>query len=87
MLPFNYANETPNGSNLIIKTMQLQVEKYISLPHSTRRIPTHAAIVFNLTNQFISISCKAFFNIIAESFPKRLPLTTLFYEQDGGCPP
>jgi hypothetical protein len=32
MLPFNYAVGTPNGTNLIINTMQLQVEKYISLP-------------------------------------------------------
>ena len=32
MLPFNYAVGTPNGSNFIINTMQLQVEKYISQP-------------------------------------------------------
>ena len=27
MLPFNYAVEIPNGTNLVINTMQLQVEK------------------------------------------------------------
>jgi hypothetical protein len=63
--------------------MQLQVEKYISLPQSTRRIPTHADVFFDLTNQFNSVSREAFFNVFAKSFPQMLPLTTLFYEQAG----
>ncbi len=46
MLPYNYAVGTPNGTNFIINTMQLQVKKYISLPKSTRCIPTHAAVFF-----------------------------------------
>jgi hypothetical protein len=37
MLPFNYAVGTPNGTNLIINRMQLQVEKYISLPQSKKK--------------------------------------------------
>ncbi len=40
MLPFNYAVGTPSGSNLIITTMQLQVEKYITLPQSTDNLPS-----------------------------------------------
>ncbi len=80
MLPFNYAIGTPNETNLIINTMQLQVEKYISLPQSTGCIPTHAAVFFDLTNQLNNISRKAFFNVIAKSFPEMLPLTTLFYK-------
>jgi hypothetical protein len=78
MLPFNYAVGTPNGTNLIINMMQLQVEKYISLPQLTECIPTHAAVFFDLTNQFNSISHEAFFNVIAKSFPEMLPLTPLF---------
>jgi hypothetical protein len=69
MLPFNYAIGTPNGTNLIMNTMQLQIKKYISLPQSTGRIPTRAAVYFDLTNQFNSVSRKAFFNVIAKSFP------------------
>jgi hypothetical protein len=81
MLPFNYAIGTPNGTNLIIiNRMQLQVKKYISLPQSTGCIPTCAGVFFNLTNQFNSVSHKAFFNVIAKSFSRMLPLTTLFYE-------
>ncbi len=40
-------------------------------------------IFFNLTNQFNSISHEAFFNVIAKSFPEKLPLTTLFYDHTG----
>jgi hypothetical protein len=83
MLPFNYAIGTPNGTNLIINTMQLQDEKYISLPQLTGRIPTRAAVFFDLTNQFNSVSHEAFFNVIAKSFPEMLPLTTLFYKHAG----
>jgi hypothetical protein len=83
MLPFNYAIGTPNGSNLIINTMQLQVEKSISLPQLTERIPTCAAVFFDLTNHFNSIFREAFFNVIAKSFPEMLPLISLFYKHAG----
>jgi hypothetical protein len=83
MLPFSYAIGTPNGANLIINKMQLQLKKYISLPQSTRRIATRAAVFFDLTNRFNSIFCKAFFNIIAKSFSEMLPVTTLFYKHAG----
>jgi hypothetical protein len=46
----------------------------------TGRIPTRAAVFFDLKNQFNSVSRKAFFNVIAKSFPEMLPLTTLFYK-------
>jgi len=83
MLPFNYAVGTPSGSNFIITTMQLQVEKYITLPQSTNNLPSHAAVFFDLTNQFNSVSRQAFFNVIAKSFPEIPPLTTLFYKHAG----
>jgi hypothetical protein len=35
------------------------------------------------SNQFNSVSRKAFFKVIADSFPEILPLATLFYEQAG----
>ena len=52
MLPYNYAVGTPNGTNLIINTMQLQVEKYITHPQSLDKSPTRATVFFDLTNQF-----------------------------------
>jgi hypothetical protein len=82
MLPFNYAVGTPNGKKLIINTMQLQ-EKYVSLPQSKNILPSRAAVVFDLTNQFNSVSCEEFFKVITDSFPEIPPLTTLFYEKAG----
>jgi hypothetical protein len=40
-------------------------------------------VFFDLTNQFNSVSQQEFFNVIQESFPKILPLTTLFYDTDS----
>ena len=83
MPPFNYAVGSPNGTNLIINRMQLQVEKYISLPQSKNFLPSRAAVFFDLTNQFNSVSREAFFKVITDSIPEILPLTTLFYKQAG----
>jgi len=83
MLPFNYAVGTPNGTNFIINTMQLEVEKYITLPQSRNTLPSCAGVFFDLTNQFNSVSSEAFFKVITDSFPEILPRTTLFYEQAG----
>jgi hypothetical protein len=54
------------------------VEKFISLPQSTDILPSRAAVFFDLTNQFNSVSRAVLFKV-----PKILPLTTLFYEQAG----
>ncbi len=42
--------------------MQLQVENYITLPQSKNILPSRAAVFFDLTNQFNSVSREAFFN-------------------------
>ena len=59
--------------------MQLAIEKYIDNPQQSGRLPTRAAIFFDLTNQFNSVSHEEFKNVIAASFPELLPLVTLFY--------
>jgi hypothetical protein len=73
----------PNGSDFIVKAMQLSIERFIDRPQRTQQLPTRAVIFFNLTNQFNSVSREAFFNVISTSFPELLPLTTLFYENAG----
>ncbi len=76
---YNYAAGIPDGMSFIVKAMQLAIEKFIDAPQRTNQSPTRAAVFFNLTNQFNSVSRSEFFNVIAEHFPKLLPLTTLFY--------
>ena len=79
LLPYNYAVGIPDGTSFIVKAMQLAIEKFIDAPQQTNQSPTCAAVFFDLTNQFNSVSHSEFFNMIAEYFPKLLPLTTLFY--------
>ena len=83
LLPYNYAVGIPNGSDFVIKALQLSIERFIDRPQQSQKLPTCAAIFFDLTNQFNSISRKEFFNVISTSFPELLPLTTLFYENAG----
>jgi hypothetical protein len=64
-----------------VKAMQLEIEKYIDNPQQSGRLPTRAAIFFDLTNQFNSVSREEFKNVIATSFPELLPLVTLFNDQ------
>ncbi len=78
LLPYNYAVSIPDGMSFVVKAMQLAIEKYINAPQQAHP-PTCAAVFFDLTNQFNSVSCSQFFNSTAEHFPKLLPLTTLFY--------
>ena len=61
--------------------MQLAIEKYINLPQCSNSLSTQAAVFFDLTNQFNSVSREEFKNVIATSFPELLPLVTLFYDK------
>ena len=61
--------------------MQFAIEKYIGNPPQSGRLPTRAAIFFDSTNQFNSVSREEFKNGIATSFPELLPLVTVFYYQ------
>jgi hypothetical protein len=81
MLPFNCTVGTPNGANLIINTMQLQVKKLISTPMSNNLPPTWVTVFFDLTNMYNSVSCHLFCQLITKSFPEILPVMTLFYNQ------
>jgi hypothetical protein len=81
LFPYNFAVGIEDASNFVIKAMQLKVEKYIDSPQHNDLAPTRAAVFFDLTNQFNSVSHQKFFNVIRIHFPELLPLTTLFYEE------
>ena len=80
LFPYNFAVGIEDGSSFVIKAMQLAVEKFIDSPQRTNNLPSRAAIFFDLTNQFNSVSRQEFFDVIRLHFPELLPLTTLFYE-------
>ena len=76
LIPYNYAAGVPDGSDFVVKAMQLAIEKYIDNPQQSGRLPTHATIFFDLTNQFNSVSREEFKNVIVTSFPELLQLVT-----------
>ena len=80
LFPYNFAVGIADGSNFVIKAIQLAVEKYIDSRQQQDLLPTRAAVFFDLTNQFNSVSRQEFFDVIRLHFPELLPLTTLFYE-------
>jgi hypothetical protein len=64
LLHYNYAVGVPDGSDFVVKAMQLSIEKYIDNPQQTNRLPTRAAIFFDLTNQFNSVAREEFKNVM-----------------------
>jgi hypothetical protein len=69
LLSNNYAVGIPDGTPFVVKAMQLAIKKFIDTPQQAHQSPTHAAVFFNLTNQFNSISRSESFDVIAEHFP------------------
>jgi hypothetical protein len=77
---YNFVVSIKDGSSFVIKAMQLAVEKFTNSPQRTNQLPSRAAVFFDLTNQFNSVSCHEFIDtIIRLHFPELLLLTTLFY--------
>jgi hypothetical protein len=83
LLPYNFAVGVPNGSDIIINTTHLAIEKYITNKQAAGILPTRAAPFLDLTNMFNLISRTEFFNVIATSFPELLPLVNLLYSSPG----
>ena len=73
MSPTSSAKNFP----LTCSTSTMTLDPQWNQPHHQHNAATDE------NSQFNSIFHKAFFNIIAKSFPQMLPLITLFYEQAG----
>ena len=48
VLPLNYAIGVDDGMDFIVKTVQLGIEKHISLSQSRNELPTRAAVFLDL---------------------------------------
>mmetsp|Transcript_18973 Transcript_18973/g.34190 ORF Transcript_18973/g.34190 Transcript_18973/m.34190 type:complete len:1170 (+) Transcript_18973:5063-8572(+) len=83
MLPLNYAIGVDGGMDFIIKTVQLGIEKHISLPQSRNETPTRAAVFLDLKNMFNNISREELMNVIAEDYPELLAVANLLYHDPG----
>jgi hypothetical protein len=54
---------------MVIRTMQLGVEKYISDRESSGRLPSRALVSLDIVNMFNAISRERLREIIAADFP------------------
>ncbi|KAL7504464.1 hypothetical protein ACHAXN_002357, partial [Cyclotella atomus] len=83
LLPFNYAIGVSGGVDVIVKTIQLAVDKYIIEKESNGELPTRALVSLDIKNMFNAVSRERLREIIAESFPTLEPFADLIYDGKG----
>jgi len=69
LLPFNFAVGVSGGCDVIVKTMQLGVDKYNTEPEQCNNLPTRALASLDLVNMFNAISREELREIVANDFP------------------
>jgi len=69
LLPFNFAVGVSGGCDVIVKTMQLGVDKYNTEPEQCNNLPTPALASLDLVNMFNAISREELREIVANDFP------------------
>lgn len=83
VLPFNYAIGVNGGIDVIIKTIQLAVDKYIIEPENANSLPTRSLVSLDITNMFNSISREKLREVIAHKFPSLESFADLIYDGAG----
>jgi hypothetical protein len=68
---------------MVIQTMQLGVEKYISDRESSGRLPSRALVSLDIVNMFNAISRERLREIIAADFPSLEGFADMLYDEDG----
>eukprot|EP00956_Cyclotella_meneghiniana_P026933 scaffold59456_cov45-Cyclotella_meneghiniana.AAC.1 len=83
LLPYNFAIGVSGGCDVIIKTMHLGVDKYITEPESNGNLPSRSLVSLDLINMFNAVSREDLREIIANDFPALERLADMLYEEDG----
>eukprot|EP00956_Cyclotella_meneghiniana_P032064 scaffold86358_cov47-Cyclotella_meneghiniana.AAC.5 len=83
LLPYNFAIGVSGGCDVIIKSMQLGVDKYITERESNGDLPTRSLVSLDLINMFNAISREELREIIANDFPALESFADMLYEEDG----
>ncbi|KAL7503585.1 hypothetical protein ACHAXN_002323, partial [Cyclotella atomus] len=83
LLPFNYAIRVSCGVDIIVKTVQLAVDKYIIKKEQNGELPTRALVSLDIKNMFNAVSRERLREIIAEHFPTLKPFADLIYDRKG----
>lgn len=71
------------GVDIIVKTVQLAVDKYIIKKEENGELPTKALVSLDIQNMFNAVSREHLREIIAKSFPTLEPFADLIYNGKG----
>ena len=83
LLPYNFAVGVSGGCDVIIKTMQLGVDRYITEPEMENRLPTRSLVSLDIVNMFNAVSREELREIIADVFPTLEGFADMLYEDEG----
>ena len=69
--------------DFIVKTIQLQVDRFISQPQAAGHSPSRCLVSLDLRNMFNEVSRDEIRHIIQLYFPELLPLVSMLYNDPG----
>ena len=83
LLPYNFAVGVGGGCDVIIKTLQLAVDKYISEKEDNGDLPSRCLVSLDIRNMFNAVSRERLREIISDKFPTLEAFSDLIYEEAG----
>ena len=83
VLPFNFAIGVGGGVDVVIKTTQLAVDKYIIDKENAGELPSRSLVSLDLINMFNSVSRERLREIISSEFPALESFADLIYDGEG----
>jgi hypothetical protein len=83
LLPFNFAVGVGGGCDVIVKTLQLAVDKYIAQKEKDGDLPSRALVSLDIKNMFNAVSRERLREIISAKFPTLEAFADVIYEDSG----
>jgi hypothetical protein len=83
LLPFNFAVGVGGGCDVIIKTLQLAVDKYIVEQEKNNDLPTRSLVSLDIKNMFNAVSRECLRELISQHFPTLEAFADVIYEEPG----
>jgi hypothetical protein len=83
LLPFNFAAGIGGGCDVIVKTLQLAVDKYIAQKEKDGELPSRALVSLDIKNMFNAVSHERLREIISAKFPTLEAFADVIYEDSG----
>jgi len=70
LLPYNFAVGVGGGCDVVIKTMQLGVDKYISEPEAEEKLPSRALVSLDIINCLTPYFVKTYAQLLPKNSPE-----------------